>query len=134
MGIIEWQNPPQFMLATGNLIKRRNLIPSVNALTAHLGGDGGDIACDSPTKRIEVKATGRSAFQHFGNKDIHADFLVWIAFADYFMPGAKRQLVEVLHLRTPSKFFKKVGRVTLAEFKKRAYKAVSTSYFNPEKL
>ena len=50
------------------------------------GGAVADILFEAGniTKRVEVKATGQQAFQYFGQKDINADFLVWLAFAEFF--------------------------------------------------
>lgn len=35
--------------------------------------------------KIEVKATGKSAFEFFSDKDIMADYLIWLHFEDFFL-------------------------------------------------
>jgi hypothetical protein len=66
--------------------------------------------------KIEVKATGKSAFEYFGEKDISADYLVWVSFGDFFLNTTKNP-VDVLVVKTPSNYFKKPIKITLSKLK-----------------
>jgi len=67
--------------------------------------------------KIIVKATGKSAFQNLGNKDIDADFLVWVHFNRYFEDDWLHE-IEILTLREPKRIFPQSRKITLAAFKK----------------
>ncbi len=49
------------------------------------GGNVSDMVVElknSKKIKIEVKATGKSAFEFFSDKDIKADYLIWLHFED----------------------------------------------------
>ena len=75
---------------------------------------------------MEVKGTGESAFEYFSEKDIKADYLVWIHFGDFFK-DTSRKTVNVVTVRNPSEFFKGTMKITLDKLEK-------TSAYHQESL
>lgn len=71
-------------------------------------GDGGD------KKRVEVKATGRHAFQELKEKDLRADILVWIRFGDYFEVGSG--VIEAAVLENPGEYVRSPRRLDVKRF------------------
>jgi hypothetical protein len=73
-----------------------------------LGGrDSADILAEKPglkSRSIEVKATGQAGFQNFMEKDIRADYIVWLHFGDYFENPA-RDYVEAYVVTNPGTHF-----------------------------
>jgi len=67
------------------------------------------------TKTVEVKATGKSGFQYFGEKDCKADYLLWISFGDYFQNDTGT--IDVLIMPKINGLFKQ-RKITLKDFKK----------------
>lgn len=66
---------------------------------------GGDLVaydtfanCD---KTIEVKSTGKQAFQYLTDKDLNADYIIWVHFGDYFFDGEKDE-VEIYIIKKPT--------------------------------
>jgi hypothetical protein len=60
---------------------------------------------DGISRRVQVKATGESAFEFFGRHDLDADYLVWIHFGRYF--HGTSDSIAVYVLRKPSRFLGK---------------------------
>jgi hypothetical protein len=61
--------------------------------TARYGGAASDVLIANDLgeeRRVEVKATGKHAFQELKAKDLKADFLVWVRFGRRFELGATR--------------------------------------------
>jgi hypothetical protein len=84
------------------------------AKKVRLGG-GADIQIEiqGANKKVEVKAT-QKGFQHLSQKDISADYLVWIDFADCFHAGNQR--IKIYVLPDPKTIFTKSGRITMNTF------------------
>lgn len=85
-----------------------------------LGGNIADIiAYDKNDKliKIEVKATGKKAFQNFGEKDIAADYLIWVFFDEFFQ-NSKQEVIELFILPNPILYFKSPQKITLTKFQK----------------
>lgn len=70
-------------------------------------------ATDGSVIPIEVKATGRQAFQHFGEKDITSKWLFWVHFQRYF--EEKEDPIMVYLFREVGNEFLASGRVTLSK-------------------
>jgi hypothetical protein len=85
------------------------------------GGAVADILFESSklTKRVEIKATGQQAFQYFGQKDIDAHFLVWLAFGEFFRKQAESP-IKIYVLAEPGRVFPDPTKITLATFDRRA--------------
>jgi hypothetical protein len=84
------QNPkiPPIMSESAIINIRSKLFPG--SIRARRGGDQGDILLEFPDgkqRRVEVKATGEQGYQKFSNKDVTADFLVWIHFGTSLQNG-----------------------------------------------
>lgn len=65
---------------------------------------GGDLEAATQTGRpakLEVKATSETAFQQFGEKDLAADVLIWLHFAD-FLWNPDQDTIWVHFLPKPS--------------------------------
>ena len=80
------------------------------------GGAKADILAEEDGRqvKVEVKATGESAFQYFGVKDISADYLVWMHFGACFRREGNDLAVYVL--RSPGLHFHSTGKITLRKF------------------
>jgi hypothetical protein len=116
------QYPKLPSLLSESLVVNCGSVLFPNAKNIRLGGGRErDILFGSPkgTMTVEVKATGRSAFQSFGQKDIRADFLVWIAFGAAF-EKKDGDPIRVYLLPKPGKIFDRPRKITLAQFKKEA--------------
>ena len=70
-------------------------------------------ATDGSVMPIEVKATGRQAFQHFSQKDITSRWLVWVHFQRYFEEEEDPILVYLF--QEVGNEFLASGRVTLSK-------------------
>ena len=64
--------------------------------------------------RVEVKATGRHAFQELKDKDLCADVLVWIRFGLRIEKGAGS--IETVMIDKPGKFFSGQRRLDARRF------------------
>lgn len=86
-----------------------------------LGGSVADIIAKKygTMEKIEVKATGKSAFQYFSHKDIKANYLIWIHF-DKFFDEESNIPIEVFVLKNPSAIFKFPTKIVLEDFKIKA--------------
>ena len=102
-----------------NSLKEGALLPELATASFAFGGRRADIMAQLPDgneQTIEVKATGKSAFQYFGKKDIGCDFLVWVNFGTYFH-ARETQPVEACVIHQPSRYFRQPLKVTLAKVK-----------------
>lgn len=74
-----------------------------------LGGrDSADILAEKPgqePRKVEVKATGKAGFQNFMEKDVRADYIVWLHFGDYFENSARNH-VEAYVVVNPRTYFR----------------------------
>jgi len=95
------------------------LLPELADAEFSFGGKKADILAQRKSDselRIEVKATGRNAFQYFGEKDIGCDFLVWVHFGSFF-ETRRNSAVDALVIRRPSRHFAKPAKVNLSRIK-----------------
>jgi len=73
---------------------------------ARYGGRTADVLVENTDTghvlRVEVKATGRHAFQELKGKDLRADFLLWIRFGTRLESGSGP--IEVALLESPGKY------------------------------
>lgn len=62
--------------------------------------------------KIEVKATGKSAFEFFSDKDIKADYLIWLHFEDFFLKINIKNF-KIFIIKDPKQYFKKPIKITI---------------------
>ena len=81
-------------------------------LSARFGGREGDIFLQFPDgeRHVEVKATGEHGFEDFSEKDITADWMIWIHFGTVLRKGSGD--VVLYKFENPGKMFKE-GPVNL---------------------
>ena len=87
---------------------------------AEFGKPESDVRVSFPndvSKRVEVKATGESAFEFFGKRDLAADYLVWVHFGRYF--HGKKDSISIYCLPLPSVYFQSETKITLKDFLKK---------------
>jgi hypothetical protein len=100
-----------------HLIKEKRILSS-NIVSVDFGGRESDLtAIAEPLRvlKIEVKSTGENAFEYFGEKDIKADFLVWVHFSSFF--HGNKQSFEIHVIEKPAKYFKEPVKITLSRLK-----------------
>lgn len=99
-----------------HLIKAGKIIPELKDANLKFGGKIADVlaAHDKKVLKIEVKSTGKSAFQNFGEKDIAADYLIWIHFNTFF-EGDKNIPIEIYTIENPAQYFDKSMKITLVK-------------------
>lgn len=77
------------------------------------GGSSSDLLVENGTDhrrlRVEVKATGRHAFQEFKDKDLQADVLLWIRFGTRLEAGSGP--IEVAVIERPGKYIRTQRRL-----------------------
>jgi hypothetical protein len=100
------------------LIKNGKILEVLKGYECKLGGKKADILARSGDfeVRIEVKATGKSAFQFFGPKDVVADYLIWVHFGDFFSDA--KEAIKIYVVQEPERFFKAPQKITLSAFRK----------------
>ncbi len=101
-----------------HLLRKLSILPELKNFDIDFGGRISDIIAkdNKIQKKIEVKATGESAFQYFGEKDITADYIIWIHFDDFFMRSDK-QNVKIYIIKDPNKHFSKPTKITIDQLK-----------------
>ncbi len=79
-----------------------------------------DLVIVTPSHKImvEVKSTGKSAFQNIGEKDIRSDYLIWVHFNTFFTEE-KLDSFEVFIIKHPKRYFTKPTKINLADVKKK---------------
>jgi hypothetical protein len=109
----------------------RGMLGSLECSDFDLSTTNGDVVAISPNGRvkIEVKATAQSAFQLFSNKDIDADFLVWVHFNRYFEDDRNDE-IEILTLQEPKRIFNQSRKITLPVFKKEGGEFIVSIHVN----
>jgi hypothetical protein len=109
----------------------RGLLENLECSNFDLSNNNGDVVATSPSGqvKIEVKATAQSAFQLFSNKDIDADFLVWVHFDRYFEDDSYHE-IEIFILRQPKIFFDQSRKITLSAFKKVGGESIVSIHVN----
>ena len=81
---------------------------------------GGDLEIQNqsgPPSRVEVKATGKSAFQLLSPKDLDAHHLIWVHFDDFF-ENASRTEFTIHRTSNVRDKFPHGGKITLQKFLK----------------
>ncbi len=119
-----------------HLINDRKILNELQTISkVEFGGKQGDVLVSSGQEqlRIEVKATAKSAFEYFGEKDITADYLIWVHFGDYFV-GNSDKLIEINVINRPSKYFKKPVKITLSKLKEVVGKELKVMQINLEEF
>ena len=104
----------------------RGVLESLGCSNFDLSSSNGDVVAITPSGqvKIEVKATAQSAFQLFSEKDIEADYLVWVHFNRYFEDEECRE-IEIFVLREPAKIFIESRKITLPVFIKKGGTAIN---------
>jgi hypothetical protein len=96
-----------------HLIREGRLLNELTRSRINFGGRVADIITESnPIKKIEVKATGKSAFEYFGEKDIVSDYIIWVHFAESFINNNFSN-IEIFTIRNPRKYFNETIKITL---------------------
>ena len=119
-----------------NLIEQSKILKELTGHKISLGGVIADVKAESKnnsTVKIEVKSTGKSAFQEFGPKDIIADYLVWIHFGGSFLTRDFSK-VQAYTIKNPNSYFKKPIKITLDKLKQVVGKKLIQIEFNLEKI
>lgn len=101
-----------------HLIQNDQILTDLKIIECSLGGKVADILAKTHNgpKKIEVKATGTSRFQGFGDKDKNADYLIWVDFYDFFHKS-NSTIFDIYVLQEPHKFFtQKDIRLNLKKF------------------
>ena len=103
-----------------HLLEDNRILKDVRADTFVFGGKKANILANAAvfakSIKIEVKATGQSAFQYLGERDISADYLVWVHFGDYFV-NAGNGFIEIFTVSNPHQYFAEPVKITLRRFK-----------------
>jgi len=102
-----------------HLIKDGIILPEISRKLSHIGF-GGSVAdvlvklLDNNNEiKVEVKATGKSAFQKFGVNDINADYLIWVHFNEFFL-NKNQKTIEIFIIKDPSRYISKPDKITLS--------------------
>jgi hypothetical protein len=105
---------------TIHLLKKKKFLKELKGYDFGFGGRTADILATKGSKQItiEVKATGEKAFQYFGDKDISADYIVWVHFADFFM-GSGHNSIKLFIVKKPGIYFKRPVKITLQKLKQK---------------
>lgn len=101
-----------------HLLNRMGIISKLNGYTFKFGGRVADILAIKGNNKIkiEIKATAKSAFEYFGEKDISADFIIWIHFGNFFVNKEETQ-IKVFIVQTPRNYFHSPIKITLSRLK-----------------
>ena len=120
---------------TIHLLKKKKFLKELKGFDFGFGGRTADILATKGSKqiRIEVKATAKMAFEYFGDKDISADYIVWVHFADYFM-GSGHNLIKIFIVKKPGIYFKRPVKITLQKLKQKVGKKLEEIDFDIESL
>lgn len=90
-----------------HLIDDRKILTDENVQWTDFGGETADIIVGlegGQTLKVEVKGTATSAFQDFSEKDVTADYLVWVHLEDLFKSELASP-IEVFVVKSPSNYF-----------------------------
>jgi len=104
------------LIREGKLLKE---LHGVIDVTRH-GGKQPNIVVRTKTRvyKVEAKATGASAFEAFGKKDLNADYLLWAHFGDFFLQKGKRK-IQIYVLRNPGGYYRKPTKLNLQMLQKK---------------
>jgi hypothetical protein len=114
---------------------KKGIIPELSGFNFDFGGRIADVLAKRNSRKIkiEVKATAKSAFQYFGEKDITADYILWIHFANFFM-NYNDTKIEIYIIKKPSYYFDKTVKITLTKLKQIVGQKLEKIDFNVESL
>ncbi len=101
-----------------HLLREHKLPLELNTEEINFGGKRANIIAKTANgeKLIEVKATGIHGFESLSERDINADLLIWVHFADFFHKKGDKP-IEVFILKQPKECFKEPLKLTLTKFK-----------------
>lgn len=118
-----------------HLIKKKIILPELSSYVINFGGNISDIIAINKTdaKKIEVKSTGKTAFQYVGPKDISADYLIWIHFDKAFLENNFDKILVII-VKNPSQFLKYPQKITLDRLRKLVYGQLYEKYFSIQSL
>ena len=102
-----------------DLLIKKKLLSELTTTTTSTDHSKADILIHTQhgIKTVEVKSTGESAFQNFGEKDINADYIIWLHFNDLFKDRSAESF-EVFIIDNPKRYFLKPVKITLSSVKK----------------
>lgn len=105
---------------TIHLLNKRAILTELDGFNFNFGGRIADILATNRDKtiRIEVKATAKSAFEYFGEKDLKADYIIWIHFAEFFM-NSEDNFIKIFIIKEPGSYFEKPIKITLTKLKQK---------------
>ena len=113
---IQFPKIPPILSESLCVLEREKLFPGCS--NADFGGRTCDIIVrfpDGTKKTAEVKATGQSAFQELSQKDIAADFLVWVHFGRFFED--QNEEIRAYVMENPIRGFMQGKPISLKEFR-----------------
>jgi hypothetical protein len=119
-----------------HLLRENRIVPNINAQEISFGGRKADIIAKTSsedTLKIEVKATGSSAFEYFGEKDVASDFLVWVHFGDFFV-STNQRFIDIFIVRNPSQYFSRPIKITLRKFRESIGTNIQRLHLNIDEL
>jgi len=107
-----------------HLLKNKKFIPELAKYDLRKGGNGADISAiyKSSIKKIQVKATGKNDFITMGEKDMKADYFIWLRFENAFEINNFSRLTMFI-IKKPNKYqrlacwSKNSNKITYEDFK-----------------
>jgi hypothetical protein len=115
------------------LLREGILVPELSKHQISLGGRRADIIAKKSSQelKIEVKSTGKQDFQYFGDKDVSADYLIWLSFKDSFKNENFKEIsVTIIQ---PKDVALKPGKITLKHLKNESGEKFEASTIDLEK-
>lgn len=120
-----------------NLIRKNKILKELGSIVdVNFGGRKADIIVKTKANnefKIEVKATGKSAFEYFGEKDISSNYLIWIHFEDFFL-DLNKQTADIFIVKNPSQYFNEPIKITLNKLKDEIGEKLSIFKLNIDEL
>jgi hypothetical protein len=101
------------LLRSGRILKGE-----LDGRVFEFGGRVADVvaAHESRVSKIEIKATGPKAFQYFSDKDVNADYIIWIHFGEFFHIKENAP-IQIYIARSPNRFFTERQKIILSKFR-----------------
>lgn len=113
---IQFSKIPPILSESLCVLEAEKLFPGSSS--AVFGGRECDVVVnfgDETRKTAEIKATGQSAFQALSNKDIAADFLVWVHFGRFFEDNNEE--IRAYVVDSPGRIFTRPVKINLERFR-----------------
>lgn len=98
------------LLSSGELLGSK-----IQTYQSKKGGDL-EVSVNNKKLKIEVKATGESAFQFFGHKDLDAYILIWVHFNKLFKKKSQTLNLSIYYIKNARAVFREPRKITLASF------------------